>query len=227
MPLTVVLVHGAWANGSSWSKVVPLLKARGLEVVAVHNPLTSFEADVAGTRRVVDDQPGDVVLVGHSYGGVVITEVGANPKVKALVYVAAFAPAEGESINVGLAPYGQPPFLGELHPDAGGMLSWSASGMAQYFAPDVPAEEQVLLAVTQGPFAAASFDAKVSSGGYAGKPCWFVVADHDQIVPPPLQAAGAERTRATTIHADSSHVAMIARPKLVADAILAAVDAVK
>ena len=101
MPLSVVLVHGAWANGSCWNKVVPLLKARGVDVVAVHNPLTAFEADVTGTRRVVDDQPGDVVLVGHSYGGVVITEVGAQPKVKALVYVAAFAPSEGESINSG------------------------------------------------------------------------------------------------------------------------------
>jgi pimeloyl-ACP methyl ester carboxylesterase len=227
MPLTVVLVHGAWANGSCWNKVVPPLKARGVDVVAVHNPLTAFEADVTGTRRVVDDQPGDVVLVGHSYGGVVITEVGADAKVRALVYVAAFAPSEGESINTGLAPYGQPPFLGELHADAGGMLSWSAGGLAQYFAPDLTAEEQMLLAVTQGPFAAASFDAKVTSAGYVGKPCWFVVADHDQVVPPPLQVSGAEKTRATTIHADSSHVAMLAQPKLVADAILAAVDAVK
>ena len=137
MPLTVVLVHGAWANGSCWNKVVPLVKARGVGVVAVHNPLTAFDADVAGTRRVVDDQPGDVVLVGHSYGGAVITEVGADPKVKALVYVAAFAPAVGELINSMLAPYGQPPFLGELHADAGGMLTWSASGLAQYFAPDL------------------------------------------------------------------------------------------
>ena len=227
MPLSVVLVHGAWANGSCWNKVVPLIKARGVDVVAVHNPLTAFEADVAGTRRVVDDQPGDVVLVGHSYGGVVITEVGADPKVKALVYVAAFAPSEGKSINMALAPYGQPAFLGELHADAGGILSWSASGIAQYFAPDLTAEEQMLLAVTQGPFAAASFDAKVTSAGYAGKPCWFVVADNDQIIPPPLQAGGAERMRATTVHANSSHVAMLAQPHLVADAILAAVDAVK
>ena len=226
MPLTVVLVHGAWANGSCWNKVVPLLADRGIDVVAVHNPLTAFDADVTGTRRVVDDQTGDVVLVGHSYGGVVITEVGSSPKVKALVYVAAFAPPEGESINAGLAPYGQPPFLGELHADAGGMLSWSTGGLAQYFAPDLTAEEQLLLAVTQGPFAAASFDAKVTSAGYAGKPCWFVVADRDQIIPPPVQVAGAERTRATTIHADCSHVAMLAQPKLVADAILAAVDAV-
>jgi pimeloyl-ACP methyl ester carboxylesterase len=227
MPLTVVLVHGAWANGSCWNKVVPLLEARGVEAVAVHNPLTAFEADVANTRRVVEDQPGDVVLVAHSYGGLVATEVGANPKVKALVYVAAFAPSEGESINMALAPYGQPPFLGELHADAGGMLTWSASGLARYFAPDLTAEEQTLLAVTQGPFAAASFDARITSAGYVGKPCWFVVADHDQIIPPPVEVSGAERTRATTIHADSSHVAMLAQPKLVADAILAGVDAVK
>jgi pimeloyl-ACP methyl ester carboxylesterase len=227
MPLTVVLVHGAWANGSCWDKVIPLVKARGVEVVAVHNPLTAFAADVAGTRRVVDDQPGDVVLVGHSYGGAVITEVGGNATVKALVYVAAFAPPAGESINSSLAPYGQPPFLGELHADGGGMLTWSAGGLAQYFAPDLTEEEKMLLAVTQGPFAAANFEAKVTSAGYAGKPCWFVVADHDQIIPPPLQVSGAETTGATTIHADSSHVAMLAQPKLVADAILAAVDAVK
>ena len=205
----------------------PLVKARGVGVVAVHNPLTAFDADVAGTRRVVDDQPGDVVLVGHSYGGAVITEVGADPKVKALVYVAAFAPAEGESINSMLAPYGQPPFLGELHADAGGMLTWSESGLAQYFAPDLSPEEKMLLAVTQGPFAAASFEARVTSSGYAGKPCWFVVADQDQIIPPPVQVGGAERMRATTVHANSGHVAMLARPQLVADAILSAVDAVK
>ena len=94
---TVVLVHGAWADGSSWAEVVPLLEAAGLNVVAVQNPLSSFESDVANTVRVIDDQPGDVILVGHSYGGMVITEAGNNPKVKALVYVAAFAPGGRDS----------------------------------------------------------------------------------------------------------------------------------
>ena len=131
---TIVLVHGAWANGSSWAEVIPLLQARGLDVVAVHNPLSSFEADVAATRRVIEDQAGDVILVGHSYGGAVITEAGTSDKVRALVYVAAFAPSQGESINaiVGAAP--QPPeWSSEIHADGGGYLSWSAAGDGEVF----------------------------------------------------------------------------------------------
>jgi pimeloyl-ACP methyl ester carboxylesterase len=221
----IVLVHGAWANGSSWAEVIPLLQARGLDVVAVHNPLTSFEADVAATRRVIEDQAKDVILVGHSYGGAVITEAGGGDKVRALVYVAAFAPSEGESINaiVGAAP--QPPeWSGQIHADAGGMLTWSAAGIAKYFAPDLPAGEAALLAATQAPVFGGAFDGKITSAAYKEKPSWFVVADNDRIIPAPLQLAFAGKMGATTIHVASSHVAMLSQPQAVADAIVAAVD---
>ena len=140
----IVLVHGAWANGSSWARVVPLLQARGLEVIAVHNPLTSFEADVAATRRVIDAQKKDVILVGHSYGGAVITEAGNSSKVRALVYVAAFAPLKGESVNAIVGAHGKPEWSNEIRADAGGMLTWSAAGMPKYFAPDLPAKGRKL-----------------------------------------------------------------------------------
>lgn len=222
---TIVLVHGAWANGSSWDGVIPLLQARGLNVVAVHNPMTSFDADVAATRRVIADQPKDVVLVGHSYGGAVITAAGDSPKVRALVYVAAFAPSAGQSVNaiVGAAP--EPPVWSkEIHADAGGFLSWSASGLARYFAADLPKDKAALLAATQAPLAAVAFDGKVTTPAYAGKPSWYVIADQDQIIPPGLQQMFAATMKATTVHVAASHLAMLSHPKVVADAIAAAVD---
>jgi len=222
---SIVLVHGAWANGSSWEAVVPLLQQHGLHVVAVHNPASSFEADVANTRRIIDDQPGDVILVGHSYGGAVISEAGSSDKVKALVYVAAFAPAVGQSVNsiVGAAP--QPPaWQGEIHADAQGWLTWSASGMAKYFAPDIPPESAALLAAVQAPLFSGAFDGQVTTAAYTSRPSWYVVADNDQIIPPQLQQIFADSMKATTTHVAASHLAMLSQPQVVADAILAAVE---
>jgi pimeloyl-ACP methyl ester carboxylesterase len=225
---SVVLVHGAWANGSSWARVVPLLQARGLNVVAVHNPLSSFEADVAATRRVIDDQKGDVILVGHSYGGAVITEAGNSDKVRGLVYVAAFAPSQGQSVNTIISAAPQPPeWQKEIHADATGVLTWSAEGMARYFAPDIPADEAALLAATQAPTSAGAFDGKVTSAAYTQKPSWYVIADNDQVIPAVLQQVFAETTKATAVHVASSHVAMLSQPQAVADAILAAVEGTK
>lgn len=223
--LSVVLVHGAWANGSSWSEVVPLLQQRGIHVVAVHNPASSFEADVAATQRVIDDQPGAVILVGHSYGGAVITEAGNNDKVVGLVYVAAFAPGVGQSVNsiVSAAPE-PPPWQGEIHPDAQGWLTWSAAGMAKYFAPDISPESSALLAATQAPLFSGAFDGQVTATAYTSKPSWYVIADNDQIIPPVLQQVFADGMKATTVHVGSSHVPMLSQPRVVADAILAAVD---
>jgi pimeloyl-ACP methyl ester carboxylesterase len=223
----IVLVHGAWANGSSWSRVVSLLQARGLDVIAVHNPLSSFEADVAATRRVIEAQKKDVILVGHSYGGAVITEAGTGSKVRALVYVAAFAPSSGESINAIVGAHGKPEWSSAIRADAGGMLTWSAEGMAKYFAPDLPAKEAALLAATQAPFFAGGFDGKVTSAAFSQKPSWYVVADNDRIIPPPLQLAFAGKMKARTSHVASSHVAMLSHPQVVVDAILAAVAGAK
>ena len=224
-PPTVVLVHGAWADGSSFAKVIPLLQAKGLDVVAVHNPMSSFEADVDNTRRVIDDQPGDVILVGHSYGGAVITEAGNSDKVRALVYVAAFAPAAGQSVNAIVAAAPAPPeWQPSIHADARGYLSWPADAMAKYFAPDIPAGEAAVLAATQGPVFAGAFDGKITSPAFAAKPSWYVIADQDQIIPPQLQAIFAGAMGATEVHVASSHVPMLSQPQAVADAILAAVD---
>lgn len=225
---SIVLVHGAWANGSSWAKVVPLLQARGLDVVAVHNPLSSLEADVAATRRVIEDRQGDVILVGHSYGGAVITEAGNSKKVRALVYVAAFAPSPGQSVNAIVSAAPRPPeWSKEIHADAKGALTWSAAGMARYFAPDLPAGEAALLAATQAPLFAGAFDGKVTSAAFTQKPSWFVIADNDQIIPAALQQVFAQTMKATTSHVASSHVPMLSQPQAVADAIFAAVDGTK
>ena len=225
---SIVLVHGAWANGSSWSEVIPLLQQRGLDVVAVTNPSTSFEDDVAATRRAIDDLPGDVILVGHSYGGAVITEAGNSDKVKALVYVAAFAPAVGQSINaiVGAAPE-PPPWQGELHADATGWLTWSAAGMAQYFAPDLSPEQAAVLAAVQSPLFSGAFDGQVTKTAYSDKPSWYVIADNDQVIPPALQQMFADSIGATAVHVASSHVAMLSQPQVVANAIIAAVEGVR
>lgn len=224
---TIVLVHGAWANGSSWSRVVELLQAKGLEVVAVHNPLSSFDADVAATRRVIEAQTKDVILVGHSYGGAVITEAGSSAKVRALVYVAAFAPSDGESISAITGAAGTPQWFSEIRADSGGMLTWSQAGVAKYFAPDLPPQEAALLTATQAPFFAGGFDGKVTSAAFNTKPSWYVIADNDLIIPPPLQSAFARKMKAHEVHVASSHVPMLSRPHAVADAILAATDSVK
>ena len=153
----IVLVHGAWADGSNWSKVVPLLEAKGFHVVAVQNPLTSLGDDVAATKRAIALQDGPVILVGHSYGGVVITEAGNDPKVVGLVYVAAFAPGDGESIISISKPYPPTPLGGELRPDAQGFLSLTPKGVADDFAQDLTDAEKELVTATQGPLAGSTF----------------------------------------------------------------------
>src|SRR5579863_5423054 len=147
----IVLVHGAWADGSSWSKVIPILEAKGFHVVSVQNPLTSFADDVAATKRIIDAQDGPVLLVGHSYGGAVITEAGNNPKVTGLVYVAAFAPDKGESSATLGKPYGQTPGVGELRRIEDGFLVLTEKGVFEDFAPDLTIEERRTLLATQGP----------------------------------------------------------------------------
>lgn len=225
---SIVLVHGAWANGSSWSEVIPLLQQHGLKVVAVTNPSSSFEDDVAATRRAIDGLPGDVILVGHSYGGAVITESGNSEKVRALVYVAAFAPGVGQSINaiVGAAPE-PPPWQRELRADATGWLTWSAAGMAQYFAPDLTPEQSAVLAAVQSPLFSGAFDGQVTKTAYSDKPSWYVIADNDQVIPPALQQMFADTIGATAVHVASSHVAMLSQPQVVADAIIAAVEGLR
>lgn len=221
---TVVLVHGAFADGSSWSKVIPLLRAKGLDVVAVQNPLSSLEADVDATRRAIDQVDGPVVLVGHSWAGVVITEAGANPKVKSLVYVAAFAPDSGQSIASMTADLPPAPYAPFLRKDEGGYLTLSEEGVRKNFAQDLPASEAELIAITQGPWNADCINAKVTHAAWREKRVRTVITQDDRMIPPALQEQMARAAHAKVVRVPSSHVVMLSHPEVVADAIVASVN---
>jgi pimeloyl-ACP methyl ester carboxylesterase len=222
-PKTVVLVHGAWADGSSWSKVVPYLQAAGLNVVAVQNPLASLEGDAANTTRVINDQPGDVILVGHSYGGMVISEAGNNAKVKALVYVAAFSPKPNQSVNAILSAFPAPAWLSMLHADAGGYVTWPSEPWAAEFATGLPAEEQATLHAVQHPtFYGVNDNAVGDTVAWGTRPTFSVISEQDHIIPAPLQQMFAQQMRSTVVTVPTGHLAMIADPEGVARAIITA-----
>ena len=215
----VVLVHGAWADGSCWSKVIALLQAKGFHVVAVQNPLTSVADDVEATKRIIALQDGPVILVGHSYAGVVITEAGNEPKVVGLVYVAAIAPAEGESIISVSKPYPPAPLGSELRPDAQGFLTATRKGIAEDMAQDLPDKEQQILTATQGQTAAAVFGGTVTRAAWKSKPSWAVIAGNDRAIPPQLEKDEAAAIKATSITLPANHLAMLSHPREVAELI--------
>jgi len=212
----IVIVHGAWADGSSWSKVIPLLQAKGLHVVAVQNPLTSLADDVAATKRAIALQDGPVLLVGHSYGGVVITEAGNDPKVVGLVYVAALAPPDGESFASVAKLFPPAPLGSETRADAAGFLTVTAKGIAEDFAQDLPDKEKQVLTATQAPTAAAVFEATITTAAWKAKPSWYVITSNDRAVAPELQKAEAAKMKATSITVPSSHVPMLSHQEEVA-----------
>ncbi|MDB5535942.1 MAG: hypothetical protein JWQ65_817 [Devosia sp.] len=226
-PKTVVLVHGAFADGSSWSKVIPLLEAKGLRVVAVQNPLSSLKDDVDATDRIIAQAPGSVILVGHSWGGVVITQAGVEDKVKALVYVAAFALPKGQSVNSAAAGSPPLPWQSALVPDAKGFLRLSDEAVANYFAQDLPPSEIAVLAATQGPTFSGVFDDKLTEAAYETKPAWYVVAKQDGMIPPPVEQAMAAGIKAVTTEVDGSHVIMLSQPEAVAKVIIDAANSVE
>jgi pimeloyl-ACP methyl ester carboxylesterase len=223
---TILLVHGAWADGSSFDRIVPILQRAGYNVVALHQPLTSVADDVAATRRMLDAEPGDVVLVGHSYGGAVITIAGAHDKVRALVYVDAFAPDAGESINDLGKGKPKPPWLPSLRIDGGGYARLPIAAFAQDFAQDLPASEVSLLAAKQGPFPMKAFDEKTTVAAWRMKPSWYVIGTNDRMIAPEEQTVMAARiqARVTTIFG-ASHAVILSQPDKVAQVILAAATA--
>jgi len=218
----VVLVHGAWADGSSWAKVIPLLEKAGLKAVAVQNPLTSFDDDVAATKRAIALADGPVILVGHSWGGVVITEAGADPKVAGLVYVAAFAPEAGVPVGELGKDFPPPPGAAEIRPDAAGYLTLTTKGVMEFFAGDLPLAQRKLIAATQGQTNSTVFGAKVANAAWKTKPSWYVVAANDKMIQPDLERQFAKNIKAKTITVPSSHVAMLSHPNEVAKLIIEA-----
>jgi pimeloyl-ACP methyl ester carboxylesterase len=221
----IVLVHGTWADGSSWAKVIPLLQAQGYHVTAVQNPLTSLADDVAATRRAIALQAGPVLLVGHSWGGVVITEAGNDPRVAGLVYVAAAAPEEGQSFLELVQTAPATPGNDEIRPDAEHFVRMSPKGIVEDFAQDLPAAEQQLLIATQGPQAFAALQDKITRAAWKTKPSWYIVASHDRMINPDLERALAKKMKATTTTLATSHVAMLAQPAQVAAVIMDAATA--
>lgn len=212
----VVLVHGAFADGSSWSGVISLLQAKGFNVTAVQNPLTSLEDDVAATKRAIALMDGPVLLVGHSWGGMVITAAGNDPKVAGLMYVSALVPGEGQSVVDVNQPYPAGPGTAEFRPDASGFLSLSLKGIEEDFAQDLPAEKRKLLFATQIPWAGPATAQKVYGVAWKTRPSWFIVAARDRMINPDLERAEAKMIKATTLELNSSHVPMVSQPDKVA-----------
>jgi pimeloyl-ACP methyl ester carboxylesterase len=222
----IVLVHGAWADGSSWNKIIPLLEKQGFHVSAAHLPFTTLADDAAAVKRMVALQDGPVLLVGHSYGGAVITEAGDDPKVAGLVYVAAFAPDEGQSAGDLNGQYPPPSGGKGILPDANGYLQLTEKGVFEDFAPDLPEAERSLIAAIQGQVSGPNeLGAKITSAAWRKKPTFYIVADQDRMIAPELEVKFAAQMRAKTIHLPSSHVPMLSHPAQVADFIASAAGA--
>jgi len=215
----IVLVHGAFVDGSSWAKVIPLLQAKGYHVTAVQIPLTSLADDAATTQRAIARENGPVILVGHSWAGAVITEAGVDPKVAGLVYVAAFAPDQGEQVGELGKKYPPPPALAAPMVDDKGFMTLSADAFEK-FGSDLPKADAQLAAATQGPINAAAFGAQVSNVAWKSKPTWYIVSTLDQAIAPDEERFFAKRMNAKTTELKASHVSMLSQPKAVADVIM-------
>jgi len=215
----VVLVHGAYADGSSYAKVIPLLRAKGLHVVAVQNPLSSLADDVAATKRAIALLDGPVILVGHSSAGIVITEAGNDPKVVGLVYISAIVPDDGQAAEDALKGYPATPGGAQQKVDSAGYLSLTRRGVDEDFVPDLPPAERAIVYATQGDWHATYLKDKVTTAAWKTKPSWFVVVN-DRMVPPTYERDTAKRIKATTIMLNSGHVPMLSRPNDVAAVII-------
>jgi pimeloyl-ACP methyl ester carboxylesterase len=215
----IVLVHGGFVDGSGWQQVHDLLSADGYPVAVVQNPTLSLQDDVAVTRRVIDAQDGPVVLVGHSYGGAVITEAGNHGKVAALVYIAAFAPDKDESVNTLIAdpPPGAP--VPPILPPVDGFLFLDKDKFAASFAADVPSDLARFMADSQVPWGVNALGGAISQPAWRDKPSWYLVATDDRMIPPPAQRAMAERAGATVTEVPGSHSVYVSQPKAVASLI--------
>ncbi|UTD28883.1 alpha/beta fold hydrolase [Bradyrhizobium sp. WD16] len=217
----IVLVHGAFADGSSWSDVIPLLQAKGYHVTAVQIPLTSLADDVAATRRALERQTGDVLLVGHSWAGAVVTEAGNGPNVKGLVYLSALVPDAGGSVAELLQKRNSP--MHGLTPDKNGFV-WldDPTAYAHVMAADVPPARVAQLAAIEKPIVASVFGDKVTDAAWTNRPSWYLVTEGDNALPTAAQTWLSQHIGATTKTIASSHMSMISHPDVVADFIAGA-----
>jgi pimeloyl-ACP methyl ester carboxylesterase len=224
--VSVVLVHGAFADASSWRRVIPILEKDGFTVTAVQNPLKSLADDVATTKRVVDAQKENVILVGHSYGGAIITDAAAgNSKVKGLVYVAAFAPDAGEALGGLIERFSPSPLATALVADSAGFLYIDRSKFQEVFANDLTKDEAALLAATQKPIAGAIFGESLKAAAWKTIPSWYVVSTQDNAINPDLERFMVKRIEAEAKEIKASHVSFISNPAEVAKVVEAATAA--
>jgi pimeloyl-ACP methyl ester carboxylesterase len=215
----VVLVHGGFVDGSGWQAVHDLLTKDGYRVAIVQNPTLSLEDDAAVTRRVIDELDGPVVLVGHSYGGAVITEAGTHDKVAALVYITGFAPDKGESVTTLIAdpPPGAP--VPPILPPNDGFLFLDRDKFAASFAGDLPAEQAAFMADSQVPWGVNALAGAISEPAWGTKPSWYLIATDDRMIPPPAQRAMSERAGSTVTESPGSHSIYLSQPAAVANLI--------
>jgi pimeloyl-ACP methyl ester carboxylesterase len=211
----VVLVHGGFVDGSGWHAVYSLLKKDGYNVSIVQNPTLSLEGDAQATRQIIDAQDGPVVLVGHSYGGAVITEAGNHDNVAALVYIAAFAPDKGESVNTLIAdpPPGAP--VPPILPPKDGFLFLDREKFPASFAADLPVEEAAFMADSQVPWGVEALGGSITEAAWRMKPSWYLVATEDRMIPPPAQRAMSERAGSTVVETPGSHAIYVSQPAAV------------
>jgi pimeloyl-ACP methyl ester carboxylesterase len=219
MSPTIVLVHGGFVDGSGWRGVYDVLRADGFDVRVVQNPTKSLADDDATTRQILDTIDGPVVLVGHSYGGAVITEAGTHDKVAALVYVTAFAPDQGESVQSLISTFPadgpQPPIL----PPVNGYLFLDRAKFHDSFAADLPADDAAFLADGQVPWGLEALGGTISRAAWRVKPSWYLHVTDDRMIPAAAQASMAERIGATVANTPGSHAIYVSQPKTVADLI--------
>jgi pimeloyl-ACP methyl ester carboxylesterase len=214
--MNVVLVHGGFVDGSGWRQVYSILKQNGFNVSVAQNPTTTLADDVAVTQRVLALQNGPVVLVGHSYGGAVITEAGNAPNVAALVYVAAFAPDEGESVSTLIQnpPPGAP--VPPILPPQDGFLFLDQAKFAESFAADVDAESAAFMADSQVPWGVGALSGAIQKAAWKTKPSWYLVATDDKMIPPPAQRAMSKRAGSSVVEVSGSHAIYVSKPAEVA-----------
>jgi len=224
---TILLIHGGFVDGSGWQPVHDLLRRDGYDVAVVQNPTMTLEGDVAAVNHVLEEFDGPVILVGHSYGGVVVTEAGTHPQVSALVYIAAFAPDAGESVQTLIAdpPPGAP--VPPILPPRNGYLALDKDKFHDSFAGDLKPELAEFMANSQVPWGVEALAGTISTPAWRSKPSWYLVATDDRMIPPPAQRAMSERAGATVVEVSGSHSVYVSQPEATADLIKQAANAVQ